>query len=114
MDILYEYARMCNANSGNLCSLCPLFDPSDGSSCRTRITKSPGEAERLVREWAEAHPEQTYKSYFFERFPNARMDMDDDVPAACVSDVFGEEHGESVCIGVPCTECWNRLYKEDV
>lgn len=112
MNLLYEYARMCNDHN---CITCPLGDAWGVGSCQSAVFKHFDEAERVVREWAEAHPEQTYKSYFLARFPNARLVCETDEPHACVQDVFGEEHCEAnACMGMTCAMCWNRPYKEDV
>lgn len=108
MNILHEYVRMCGAGS---CSRCPF---GGKSSCRKYVLTHPDEAERIVCEWAEAHPEQTvqtYKSYFLERFPNAVIDDWKDAPTVCVHDIFGEAHSKD-CLNSICADCWNRPYEE--
>lgn len=62
MNLLYEYARMCKSSN---CVACQIYG-DDG--CLKLMAANPDEVERRIREWAEAHPEQTYKSYFLERF----------------------------------------------
>lgn len=113
MNLLYEYARMCaGIRHKGLCDVdCPLWNKN--GDCSEIVFQNPDEAERLVREWSEAHPEQTYKSYFLERFPKA-----DIVPSTCVKKIYGPEHAPEhapeVCGNrVLCSECWNRPYKED-
>lgn len=107
MNLLYEYARMCNSSN---CGVCQIYG-DDG--CLNLMVTNPDEAERRIREWAEAHPEQTYKSYFLKRFPNARLNEDTGLPIACVRNVFGKEHA-LMCIDMSCADCWNRPYKEDM
>lgn len=106
MNSLYEYARMCSAGS---CNRCPLG--GEAGDCNEYVLTNLDEAERLVREWAEAHPEQTYKSYFLERFPNAVIDDWKDLPTVCVRDVFGEAHAKD-CHNTLCANCWNRPYRK--
>lgn len=110
MNILYEKTRLCSSNS---CNECPL---NVEKRCVDLVLHNPDEAERLIREWAEAHPEQTYKSYFLERFPNAiPKGLGVDVPSTCVMAVYGLKHRpEKSCLETLCADCWNRPYKEDV
>nr|DAJ22343.1 MAG TPA: hypothetical protein [Myoviridae sp. ct6nn14] len=107
MNLLCEYAMLCR---GGGCKECPL-NTRDGRL--DFIPAHPDEAERIIRERAEAHPEQTYKSYFLERFPNARMGLEG-ISAPCVGVVYGDAHKPKTCPTMPCADCWNRPYKEDV
>ena len=67
-------------------------------------TKNPEKAVKIVQEWSNAHPKETYLSEFLRYYPNVRMDE------------FGTPKG--VCphhLGLKdipckngCSACWNQ------
>ena len=99
-----EKARMSqNCNIG--CDNCLLGVASDllDVACVDFEQLKPDEAEKIVEEWAKAHPQKTRKQDFFEKYPNAPRSSNG-YPTFCCKEVgYCKE-----CIVGKCHKCWDE------
>lgn len=78
-----------NCNIG--CDNCPLsynYNKYDNASCMIFETIYPEKAVAIVEKWLQENPVKTYKSVFFEKFPNAPKSAEG-YPTMFVDKVFG-------------------------
>lgn len=113
-EVMRQIRRLCRAHGDAECGItCPLSD--NGLACSVAIDIPNDieemrlvEAERIVMEWAAAHPEPrypTWKEWWRREFPNA-----DNGISPCT---FGlRERFE--CFGQECDECRNKPIPADI
>lgn len=107
IDAVRTRARICKAYKCK-CADCPLSSSNNGTSycCDDFFTHGAEVAEKILSDWAVAHPPMTNADKFIE--------------------VFGKDIGKEIledscaffrCDGRECSECpgkdfWNKEYKE--
>ena len=66
--------RMCEDDIID-CIDCPLSDSNNKTkeTCSNFIMLHPEEAEEILKEWAEEHPQKTILQDFLEKYPNAKL-----------------------------------------
>ena len=101
MAEIKDLKRMCNAYIN--CEGCPFAKvrPCIGFMC-----KHTEEADLIITEWCNEHPEKTYAMDFFEKFPNAPKESG--IPAVCRANIYDDE---SKCPNCSCEECWNQFMR---
>ena len=99
MAEIKDLKRMCNAYIN--CEGCPFAKvrPCIGFMC-----KHTEEADRIITEWCNEHPEKTYAMDFFEKFPNA-IKAESGRPYFCRAHIYGDE---LECHKGGCEKCWNQ------
>lgn len=101
--------RMTNS-CGIRCNDCPLgyCNNRKGLSCVNFMFNHPEEYERLLADWANAHPQKTRAQDFFEKFPNAPKDISG-TPITCAQHVGYCEYSQEDCRYInSCSRCWNE------
>ena len=111
VTVMKERERMCeeNCKKGRKCAICKLSSRNNGKgmACANFTIEHPEESEKIIMDWAAAHPVETMKDRFFKMFPNAPKTYSG-VPRCCVKCVGWVE----MCPNSSCSECWNRPYEE--
>lgn len=94
--------RMCKVYK-NECKHCPLTSPFGCNNLDGLLSSF-----KLVSEWAEAHPEKTYKMDFISKFPNVNSCFFED---SCRCYIYGTPEvtdDEGCPIGIEkCSQCWD-------
>lgn len=119
MDILREWRRMCTEGMfGDVdsCDGCPLDGEVHGGCLIYEMSdREIDTVKERVDQWSKDHPEKTYATVFFEKFPDADRDLQKEyaVPSVCLKKVFGYAHCPSLetCLHENCAYCWNREYE---
>lgn len=86
VDVVKQKARMCRVI--NNCAVCNLsyHNNSKGLNCTVFMMEHPEEAEKIIMEWAAAHPEPKYPSWrdaWKQLFPQACYGMDVNFDCPC-------------------------------
>lgn len=136
LEYLTERNRMCK-RMGKFCINCPLSwtetkDPESGRrvrfsmiapdsdrTCASMEEMMPELAYKIVKEWSEENPVQTWLREFHKRFPDTQMEDRAIQSNLCVSTLFG---AKAICIAMEttvgcepcdgkCECCWMMEYK---
>lgn len=102
MATIKDLKRMCKEH--HCCIGCPIFYLE-----RCMLYRLPSNIDEIIDKWVADHPIKTYAQDFFEKFPNATRDCNG-LPPVCWKHFYGD--GKD-CPFVECTECWNRVMKQD-
>ena len=70
------------------------------------------EAVSKVEQWSQSHPQKTMMDDFFEKFPNAPKDEDNN-PELCPYQLGYELEEQKLCKDklFDCKTCWNRIMR---
>lgn len=114
LDFFAAWKRMCQEQHG-ACRGCPLFGDATGSifTCLRYAFEQPAEAVRIVQEWADAHPAQTWEDKLRELLPS--VDMEQVISSICPGELFGGAGPSRLhCTtkDADCRVCWQREYVE--
>lgn len=104
VKFLKEFKRMCNTYEG--CAGCPATGGCDCSSM-----ESDEELKQLVgivEKWSKDHPQKTRKNDFWERYPNAPMEVDGTPKACCQNLGYCKDCNAEL----DCVICWNKVMEE--
>lgn len=105
--------RMCEDDIID-CIDCPLSDSNNKTkeTCSNFIMLHPEEAEEILKEWSEEHPQKTLLQDFLEKYPNAKLNGSGNPPMC--PDVLGysKEHHNDCMTYADCFQCWNRPLEE--
>lgn len=67
-----------------------------------------------TEEWAAAHPRKTRKSVFLERYPNAQVVADTDIPCVYPCDIEQGMKDVNYCEGLSCYDCRREFWMQEV
>lgn len=67
-----------------------------------------------VEEWAAAHPRKTRKSVFLERYPNAQVVADTDIPCVYPCDIEQGMKDVNYCESLSCYDCRREFWMQEV
>ena len=111
MKIVNRMTKNCTID----CDDCPLSFINNGKNldCSPLQAEHSEEYERIVTDWAKAHPLKTRMQDFFEKHPNA-IRKDDGTPNNCAAAcgytnkcIYGKDDNI-----VYCFKCWNEPLDE--
>lgn len=106
--VMKEKKRMCGTYLEKSCAGCPLdFSVADEFDyCENFLYMQEERAEKLVMDWAAAHPRDTRKDHFFKLFPNAKKNKKG-IPTVCSVELGWTD--EKICeYDCDCVSCWNQ------
>lgn len=108
VTVMKEFERMC---SHSQCEECEIKGKREMGSCGEYVVRFPEEAEKIIMDWAAAHPAETMKDRLFKMFPDAQKKYAG-VPVICPYWLgWGEESDCEIHKG-KCDSCWSRPYEE--
>jgi hypothetical protein len=67
-----------------------------------------------TEEWAAAHPRKTRKSVFLERYPNAQVVADTDIPCVYPCDIEQGMKDVNYCESLSCYDCRREFWMQEV
>lgn len=67
-----------------------------------------------TEEWAAAHPRKTRKSVFLERYPNAQVVADTDIPCVYPCDIEQGMKDVNCCESLSCYDCRREFWMQEV
>lgn len=100
---LFELQEHCK--SKRYCSECDCFDAESGKTLCLIRSERPA--------FYNLYKPKTYKEYFLEKFPNARVSIKTGDPILCLMHIYGETVRPSICNYYHCNVCWNRVMPEE-
>lgn len=111
VDVVKQKARMCRVI--NNCTVCGLSNNnnSKGLNCSVLMMEHPEEADKIIMEWAAAHPEPKYPSWdeaWKQLFPDAYYRN-----SPCPN-CFLQKERSMPCRYQVCTDCKSQPIPADI
>lgn len=105
VKFLKELNRMCCTHDS--CTICPAT-----GFCNYRNRESDKERQELVgivEKWSKDHPPKTRLQDFFEKYPNAPIEVDG-TPIVCCENLG---YCDACNAETDCVKCWNKVMEDD-
>ena len=67
-----------------------------------------------TEEWSAAHPRKTRRSVFLERYPNAKVVTDTDIPCVYPCDIEQGMEDVNHCESLSCYDCRREFWGQEV
>lgn len=110
-EVMKQRKRMCKTIKA--CAFCPLGFGNNGTNddCVEIGLNKPEEAEKIIMEWAAAHPEPVYPSWneaWKQLFPDAARQSE----SPCLKYFLSADRIN--CRGIPCRDCTAKPIPADI
>lgn len=105
VKFLAEFDRMCRAYQG--CAGCPAIGSCDCSNMESAAQRQ--ELVGIVERWSKDHPPKTRLQDFFEKYPNAPIEVDG-TPIVCCENLG---YCDACNAETDCVRCWNKAMEDD-